>query len=184
MQAHQDPQGQPALQPPVSEQDHIQGNIHAPVILVEYGDFECPYCGKAYPAVKELQKRLGDRLCFVYRHFPLPQHPHAEHAAEAAEAAGAQGKFWEMHDYLFEHQQNLSDRDLLDDAQALGLDTGRFTSEMEQGTYANQIKEDLENGELSDVAGTPTFFINGTNPTNAYDFKTLLAAIENASPVR
>lgn len=175
---------QPTLQPPVSKQDHVQGDIEAPIMLVEYGDFECPYCGKAYTAVKEIQKRLGNQLCFVFRHFPLPQHAHAEHAAEAAEASGAQGKFWEMHDYLFEHQQDLSDRHLFNDAQALGLDTARFTSEMEQGIYTSQIEEDLESGELSGVEGTPAFFINGTGYTNANDLHTLLAAIENASASR
>src|SRR6266566_10155949 len=95
---------------PVGPRDHRQGPEDAPVTLVEYGDYECPYCGAAHPVVKEIQQRLGDQLCFVFRHFPLTQiHPHAEHAAEAAEAAGAQGKFWQMHDTLFEHQQALDD---------------------------------------------------------------------------
>ncbi len=170
-----------SLRPPVSEQDNIQGNTHAPVTLVEFGDFECPDCGDAYPIVKEVQKRLGNRLRFVYRHYPLPQHPHAEHAAETAEAAGAQGKFWEMHDYLFEHQRALNDANLLKGAQALHLDTSRFESEMEQGIYTSQVAEDVESGDLSGVAGTPTFFINGQMHTDSYDLQTLLAALEKAS---
>jgi protein-disulfide isomerase len=102
---------------PVSQRDHQQGPATAPVTLVEYGDYECPYCGEAYPIVKEIKLRLGDRLRFVFRNFPLTQsHPHAEHAAEAAEAAAAQGKFWEMHDSLFEHQQALDDTHLVHDA--------------------------------------------------------------------
>src|SRR6059058_4798396 len=110
------------LTPSVYEHDHAQGPATAPVTLVEYGDYECPYCGAAYPMVKEVQARLGDRLRFAYRHFPLSQaHPHAEHAAEAAEAAGAQGRFWEMHDTLFEHQRALDDAHLRLYAESLGL---------------------------------------------------------------
>src|SRR5689334_17654267 len=101
-----------SLTPPVSARDHLWGTVGAPITLVEYGDYECPYCGAAYPTVRELQRVLGDRLCFVFRHFPLAEmHPHAEHAAEAAEAAGAQGKFWEMHDTLYMHQDALADPD-------------------------------------------------------------------------
>src|SRR2546423_12240032 len=112
---------------PVSQRDHQQGPETAPVTLVEYGDYECPYCGEAHPIVKELQRRLGDRLRFVFRNFPLTNaHPHAEHAAETAEAAGAQGKFWEMHDYLYEHQRALDDEHLETYAGTLGLDVERF----------------------------------------------------------
>src|SRR5438874_12280859 len=116
---------------PVSQRDHQQGPETAPVTLVEYGDYECPYCGEAYPIVKEIQRRLGDRLRFVFRNFPLTQsHPHAEHAAEAAEAAAVQEKFWEMHDYLFEHQQALDDAPLVQYAVTLTLDTESFVREM------------------------------------------------------
>src|SRR3954462_10912004 len=115
---------------PVAGRDHIQGRIDAPIALVEYGDYECPYCGQVYPMVKEIQKRLGDRLCFVFRNFPLiNSHPHAEHAAEAAEAAGAQGKFWEMHDLLFEKQGCLADEDIGRYSTALDLDTPRLMRE-------------------------------------------------------
>src|ERR1044071_967613 len=112
----------PKLVVPVAKRDHIQGPIDAPFALLEYGDYECPYCGDAYPIVKLVQRRLGDRLCFAFRNFPLVNsHPHAEHAAEAAEAAGAQGKFWEMHDRLFERQFALDDDYLVEDAGDLGL---------------------------------------------------------------
>jgi protein-disulfide isomerase len=177
---NQDRQAEQTLQPAVSERDHIQGDVDAPVTLVEYGDFECPDCGAAYPIVKQVQQRLGKRMRFVYRHYPLPQHPHAEHAAEAAEAAGAQGKFWEMHDYLFEHQRALGDKQLLQGAQQLGLNESRFLSEMEQGIYTSQIEEDVESGDVSGVEGTPTFFINGVFYDDAYDPETLLAALEGA----
>ena len=120
------------LTQPVSERDHVQGPPTAPVTLVEYGDYECPYCGAAYPIVKEVKRRLGDRLRFVFRNFPLGNmHPHAEHAAEAAEAAAAQGKFWEMHDELYEHQRALDDAQLEGYAGAVGLDVERFDREME-----------------------------------------------------
>jgi protein-disulfide isomerase len=172
------------LVPPVSARDHIQGQPNAPITLVEFGDFECPACGAAYPAVKEVQQQLGDRLRFVFRNYPLEQHPHAEHAAEAAEAAGAQGKFWLMHDYLFEHQDALSDRELVDDARAVGLDTSRFVSDLEQGTYTGQVEEDMQSGDQSGVAGTPTLFINGQPYNGPFDDpQALLAAIEqNTSP--
>ena len=116
---------------PVNDLDHIQGPRTAPVNLVEYGDYECPYTGQAYPIVKEIQKRLGDKLLFVFRNFPLSEiHPHAQHAAEAAEAADAQGKFWDMHDYLFEHQLALDDNHLLKYAAALGIDTDKFRKDV------------------------------------------------------
>ncbi len=125
------------LKPPVGASDHVQGPAKAPVTLLEYGDYECPYCGEAYAVVKALQKRLGDQVRFVFRNFPLAEaHPHAEHAAEAAEAAGAQGKFWEMHDMLYENQDALEDDDLVRYARALHLDVPRFVKEMESGTYA------------------------------------------------
>ena len=164
---------------PVSERDHTQGPAAAPVTLVEYGDYECPYCGQAYPTVKELQQRLGDRLRFVFRNFPLANaHPHAQHAAEAAEAAAAQGRFWEMHDYLYEHQRALDDRHLLDYAAALGLDQGQFERAMADHTYAARVHEDFRSGVRSDVNGTPTFFINGLRHDDSFDLETLLAALE------
>jgi formate-nitrite transporter family protein len=150
------------LTPPVSERDHVAGHADAPVTLVEYGDYECPHCGRAYPIVKVAQVRLGSLLRFVFRNFPLSEaHPHAEHAAEAAEAAGAQGKFWEMHDVIFEHQDALEDEDLIAYADALGLDAGRVARELEEGVWAKRVREDFRSGVRSGVNGTPTFFVNG-----------------------
>ncbi len=169
------------LKPPVGANDHVQGSAKAPVTLVEYGDYECPYCGEAYSVVKELQERLGDQMRFVFRNFPLAQaHPHAEHAAEAAEAAGAQGKFWEMHDMLYENQDALEDEDLVRYARALKLDVPRFVKEMEAGTYTERVREDFRSGVRSGVNGTPSFFINGARHDGAYDLASLLAAIEEA----
>jgi protein-disulfide isomerase len=166
---------------PVNPQDHIQGPSTAPVTLVEYADFECSYCGAAYPVVKDVQRQAGDQLRFVFRNFPLVQsHPHAEHAAEAAESAAAQGKFWEMHDTLFEHQHALDDDHLLQYAAELGLDQQRFDADMAQHRYAGKIEEDLEGGEESGVPGTPTFFINGVMYEGAPDPQSLLEAIREA----
>jgi protein-disulfide isomerase len=149
------------LTPSVSAQDHTAGPDDAPITLVEYGDYECPYCGMAYPVVKAIQRELGSSLRFVFRNFPLGEaHPHARHAAQAAEAAGAQGKFWEMHDMLFEHQSALEDADLIGYAKALGLDAERVARELKEGTYAKRVRNDFRNGMRSGVNGTPTFFIN------------------------
>ena len=167
---------------PVSERDHTQGPATAPVTLVEYGDYECPYCGQAYAIVKEVQRRLGDRLRLVFRNFPLTNaHPHAAHAAEAAEAAAAQGKFWEIHDYLYEHQRELEDPHLLQAAEQVGLDVARFRQEMEAQTHVARVREDFMGGVRSDVNGTPSFFINGVRHDESYDLETLLAALERAS---
>jgi protein-disulfide isomerase len=166
---------------PVTERDHIQGNPNAPLTLLEYGDYECPYCGAAYPNVKLVQQRMGERLRFVFRNFPLAQiHPHAEHAAEAAEAAGEQGKFWEMHDTLFEHQDALDDLDLVRYAVDLGLDVARFEGEMAAHVHAGRVREDFLSGVRSGVNGTPTFFINGRRHDGSYDLGTLVAALEAA----
>ena len=171
------------LSPPVSERDHSQGPPSAPVTLVEYGDYECPYCGAAYPIVKEVQQRLGDRVRFVFRNFPITTaHPHAEHAAEAAEAAAAQGKFWEMHDHLYEHQRALDDEHLEAYAAAVGLEVERFDREMEGQVYAARVRADFMSGVRSGVNGTPTFFINGRRHDSSYDLETLLAAIDAAAP--
>jgi formate-nitrite transporter family protein len=157
------------LTPAVGERDHIAGPGDAPVTLVEYGDFECPYCGMAYPIVKELQQRLGRRLRFVFRNFPLAEsHPHAEHAAEAAEAAAEQGKFWEMHDTLYEHQRALEDADLVRYAEELRLDADRVARELEPGTETRRVREDFRSGVRSGVNGTPTFFVNGERYDGAW----------------
>ena len=171
-----------ALTLPVGKRDHIQGPADAPVTLVEYGDYECPHCGRAYPIVKEVQKRMGRRLRFVYRNFPLREsHPHAQQAAEAAEAAGAQGKFWEMHDRLFERQFALDGEYLIEYAGDVGLDVARFRKELEGGVYEPRVREDFRSGVTSGVNGTPTFFINGVRHDDSWDAKPLLAALEEAA---
>ena len=166
---------------PVGSSDHIQGLATAPVTLVEYGDYECPSCGAAYPIVKAVQRHLGAQVRFVFRNFPLTTvHPHAQHAAEAAEAAGAQGRFWEMHDTLFEHQDALTDEAPIGYAKALGLDTTRFAHELRQHLYAARVREDVASGAQSGVNGTPTFYINGGCHDAPYDLETLLGAVAAA----
>jgi protein-disulfide isomerase len=166
---------------PVSERDHAQGLADAPITLVEYGDYECPYCGQAYPIVKEVQRRLGSRLRFVFRNFPLSEsHPHAEHAAEAAEGAGARGQFWGMHDMLFEHQRALHDRHLVEYASALGLEGAVFEDELRAHTYRARVREDFLSGVRSGVNGTPTFFINGVRFDGSWDPDTLSDALTAA----
>jgi protein-disulfide isomerase len=160
--------------------DHIQGPINAPITIIEYGDFECPYTGKAYPIVKEIIRRLGDSIRFVFRNFPLNEiHPHPEQAAEAAEAAGSQEKFWQMHDYLFEHQEVLDDRHLLEYAKRVGLDIKRFENEISRHIYAPVINDSLRNGIKSGVEGTPTFFLNGVRYEDSWDLETLLETIRS-----
>jgi protein-disulfide isomerase len=163
---------------PVARRDHIQGSIDAPIALLEYGDYECTYCGEAYPIIKAIQERLGDRLCFAFRNFPLVNsHPHAQHAAEAAEAAGAQGKFWEMHDLLFENQEALDDENLAQYAAALGLDARRLIAEVIAGEHNARVREDFTSGARGGVNGTPTFFVNGVRYDGAPDVDALLAAL-------
>jgi protein-disulfide isomerase len=170
---------------PVAGRDHLQGPIDAPVALVEYGDYECPYCGEAHPVVKAIQKRLGQRLCFVFRNFPLSNaHPHAEHAAEAAEAAGVQGKFWEMHDVLFKNQEELQDEALAQYATVLGLDADCLMREVLAGTHRERLREDFKSGARSGVNGTPTFFINGVRYDGDPDEEDLLAALTEAASAR
>jgi protein-disulfide isomerase len=145
---------------PVGPEDHIRGPVDAPVTLVEYGDFECPYCGMAYPVVKALEKLFGDRLRVVFRHFPLEQHPHAEKAADTSEFAADYGKFWEMHDVLFEHQRALDERHLIGYALDLGLDVNALATALRDGTYEGIVAEQKEGGEASGIPGTPAFFLN------------------------
>jgi protein-disulfide isomerase len=168
---------------PVSEErDHVQGPAAAPVTLLEYGDYECPYCGAAYPIVKQVQARLGDQLRFVFRNFPITtSHPHAEQAAEAAEAAAAQDRFWEMHDHLYEHQRRLGDDDLRGYADELGLDVARFSDELAEHAHAARVREDFMSGVRSGVNGTPTFYVNGVRHDGSYELDTLLAALEDAA---
>jgi protein-disulfide isomerase len=167
---------------PVSdERDHIQGPAETSVTLLEYGDYECPYCGAAYPIVKQVQAQMGDRLRFVFRNFPIStSHPHAEQAAEAAEAAAAQGRFWEMHDHLYEHQRHLEAGDLRTYAEELGLDVERFDRELAENVHAARVREDFMSGVRSGVNGTPTFYVNGNRHDGSYDLDSLVAALERA----
>src|SRR3954471_19689971 len=147
---------------PVGSRDHATGHEGAPITLVEYGDYECGFCGRAYPIVKNIRRHFGDQLRFVFRNFPLTRsHPHAEMAAEVAEAAAAQGKFWEMHDRLFEHQSKLERSDLIEHAAHLKLDIKRIGDELERRVHLARVKEDYESGANSGIDGTPGFFING-----------------------
>jgi protein-disulfide isomerase len=172
-----------ALTMPVTEdRDHFQGPADAAVTLVEYGDYECPFCGAAYPIIKEVQARTGEVLRFVFRNFPITtSHPHAERAAEAAEAAAAQGRFWEMHDLLYENQKRLRDQDLRAHAERLGLDVEPFDRDLAEHVHVARIHEDFMSGVRSGVNGTPTFYVNGVRHDDSYDVDTLLAAIERAA---
>lgn len=168
----------PALTVPIGDGDHVAGPRTAPVTLLEYGDYECPFCGAAHTVVHKVRTMLGHELRFAYRHFPLGQiHPHAFVAAEAAEAAGAQGMFWEMHDILFTHQDRLGAEDLLEYAQRLGLDLPRFTRELASHTHASTVRAHFSSGVRSGVNGTPTFFINGYRHNGGYDLPSLLEAL-------
>jgi protein-disulfide isomerase len=163
------------------ERDHVRGVDDAPITLVEYGDFECPYCGQAEPIIRELLSACDDDLRFVFRHLPLSDvHPHAQMAAEAAEAAAAQGAFWAMHDLLFAHQDELTARALRSYADELGLDPERFSDELRRRRHAARVRDDVATADASGVTGTPTFFINGRRHYGAYDTASLLAAVRSA----
>jgi Na+/H+ antiporter NhaA len=163
------------------ERDHIRGAADAPVTLVEYGDFECPYCGRAEPAIRELLAEWGDELRYVFRHLPLSDvHPWAQLAAEAAEAAGAQGEFWGMHDLLLAHQGELTPSSLRGYARELGLDVERFAEELRRRTYAARVSADVASADASGVSGTPSFFVNGRRHSGVYDVATLSAAVRAA----
>jgi protein-disulfide isomerase len=163
---------------PVTSRDHIQGPEDAPLTLVEYGDYECPSCGSAYPIVKRVQEKFGKRLRFVFRNFPLSEiHPHAESAAETAEFAAAQGRFWEMHDLLFENQEQLSEALYSELVQELGLSPAALRQAIEEGKYKDRVRTDFSSGVRSGVNGTPTFFIKGTRHDGPFDYETLVSAL-------
>jgi protein-disulfide isomerase len=176
-------QAQATLSQPVSDRrDHIRGNPAAAVTLLEYGDFECPHCGRAHPILVDLMERIGNEVRFVFRHFPLSQiHPHAPLAAEAAEAAGAQRKFWEMHDTLFENQESLDPQSIMAYAAELDLNLPQFQLELAEHTQLPRVREDFSSGVRSGVNGTPTFFINGRRHDGPWDLPALMAAIEEES---
>jgi protein-disulfide isomerase len=163
------------------ERDHIRGPEDAPVTLLEYGDFECPYCGQAEQVIRELLVSLGSDVRYVWRHLPLNDvHPRAQLAAEAAEAAAAQGAFWEMHDALLEHQDELRPADLGERARELGLDVDRLVADLREHSYANRVLADVASADESGVSGTPTFFINGRRHYGVYDIQALTDAVRAA----
>jgi protein-disulfide isomerase len=174
------------LKNPVTPTDHSQGPEDAPATLVEYGDYQCPHCGHAHSIVKRVQKHFGKQVRFVFRNFPLSQiHPEAEGAAETAEFAAAHGKFWEMHDLLFENQEQLSDSLFLQLAKKLKLPIDAMESAIESGEFATRVGSDFSGGVRSGVNGTPTFFINGRRHDGPFEYPDLVAAIEDAiGPVK
>src|SRR5829696_2153382 len=167
---------------PVGTRDHLRGPKDAPVTLVKYGDYECPYCAEAHPLLKELQERAGEQVRFVFRHFPLDStHPRARRAAQAAEAAASQGRFWEMHDLLYERQDELGEEDLMRYAAELGLDLRQFEEDLTNDDHAGRIDEDRLGGDRAGVRGTPAFFVNGVRYKGPMDLDGLLAAVEEAT---
>jgi protein-disulfide isomerase len=166
------------LRNPVTPQDHAQGKPDALVTLVEYGDYQCPHCGRAYPIVKAVQKHFGDRLRFVFRNFPLREaHPWAEAAAETSEFAATEGKFWEMHDVLFENQTRFDRAIFAKFGNHLGLDPQALEQALDEGRFAEKVRHDFTGGVRSGVNGTPTFFINGERHDANFEFETLVEAI-------
>jgi protein-disulfide isomerase len=167
------------LSPPVGPDDHVSGSADTPITLVEYGDYQCPYCGMAHPIVKELQREFGDSLRLVFRNMPLANvHPHAEAAAEAAEAVG-EGHFWAMHDLLYENQSNLSDAALARYAVEAGADESSFTAALESGGPRRRVQRDLESALRSGANGTPTFFINGVRYDGSWQLEPFLETLRS-----
>ncbi|AFY34055.1 DsbA family protein [Calothrix sp. PCC 7507] len=166
---------------PISERDHTQGAIDAPIVLVEYGNYQCPHSGEAHRIIPQIQKELGNKLYFAFRHFPQPQiYPQSYKTAEAAEIAAAQGKFWQMHNTLFECQTALSNGYLVEYAHQLGLNVPQFLRDMTNHIYVDQVAEDFQSGTNSGVNSTPTFFINGFRYKNKWDVESLLEALLQA----
>ena len=169
------------LKRPVTQSDHHQGPLDAGIVLVEYGDYQCPYCGEEYPHLKKVQKHFGDRMCFVFRNFPLTQaHPYAERAAEFAEAAATVGKFWPMHDMLYENQDALDDDSLVGYARELGLDDDLIRSALDDA-YIERIRRDFSGGVRSGVNGTPCLFVNGVRYNGERDADSLIALFNEIS---
>jgi protein-disulfide isomerase len=159
---------------PVSEEDHAQGSPRAAVTLLEYGDYQCPYCGQAYPIIKDVQAAMGPKLRFVFRNFPLTQaHPYAELAAEAAESAAVDEKFWEMHDALYKNQLMISEDGVVEIARKLGLNLSRFVEDIRTRKFINHVRKDFMGGVKSGVNGTPCFFINGKRYDRPWDYDSL-----------
>ena len=169
-----------SLKPAVSKTDNRQGSDKAVIELVEYGDYQCPHCGHAYPIIKKIQKALGEKLLFVFRNFPLQEiHEDALLAAVASEAAALQNKFWEMHDLIFENQQDLSEENILALAESLKLDRKKFEKDLENEKLLDKVKADLESGIRSGVNGTPTFFVNGIKYNGSWEYADLLSYLKS-----
>lgn len=169
----------------MTDDDHVRGPREAQLVVIEYGDFQCPYCARARPTLLRLQRRHGDRIALVYRHLPLEHlHPLAELVAEAAEAAGAQGKFWEMHDLLFEHQQQLNSANVPLLAQELGLDAQRFMEELQNRVHCDKVHAHAEQAARLGASQTPSFFLNGERYEGDSDYDSLTAAVERALGAR
>ena len=166
------------LSPPVDAEDHIAGPYGAPLELVMYGDFQCPYCSAAQSIVRRVRDRLDGRLRFVFRHLPLTEvHPEAERAAEASEAAAAQGSFWEMHDALYANGGRLAEADLVAVADRIGLDVERFRADLGSGAFASRVARDADAARANGVAATPAFFVNGVRHTDSFDARSLVEAL-------
>jgi protein-disulfide isomerase len=164
----------------IASHDHLQGAMDAPVILLEYGDYQCPYCAEVHKMIKTIQQRLDRQLCFVFRHFPQKQlHCRSQKVAEASEAVAAQGKFWQIHDILFERQKSLRDGDLVEYANELGLDLYQFLQAIAQHRYADRVAEDVHSGRQCQVTHTPTLFINESRYSGAWEVEQLMTAIES-----
>jgi protein-disulfide isomerase len=171
------------LDPPLGPRDHVDGPDDAPLELVMYGDFQCPFCNAAQPILRRVRDRLEGRLRFAFRHFPLRDvHPDAQRAAEASEAAAAQGEFWAMHDALYAARGVLGLDAVLAAARSVGLDAERVRAELADGAYTGRVEEDMRSGRAAGVMGTPTFFVNGVRHTEGYDAQSLIAALESSSP--
>jgi len=167
------------LTPPLSAEDHVAGRDRAPLELVIFGDFQCPYCTAAYPILRRVRDQLAERLIFAFRHFPLRDvHPDAQRAAEAAEAAAAQGAFWEMHDRMYDSRGALSRAELISHAAELGLDTDRVATELDASVHAPRVQRDVDSGLASGVMGTPAFFVGGRMHAGSFDAASLIAALE------
>ncbi len=170
------------LDAPVTESDHVRGSFLAPLTLLEYGDYECPYCHQAYPVVNQVRERLGDRLRFVFRNFPQNSvHPHASIAAQAAEAAGAQDKFWEMHDFLYANQADLANLNLSNAALRLGLEIYRFEADLSSEIFSHRVRRDFQSGLRSGVTGTPALFVNDVRYTGEIAVEPIILALTSTT---
>ncbi|HEY4148981.1 MAG TPA: thioredoxin domain-containing protein [Chitinophagaceae bacterium] len=169
-----------SLRVPVSDNDHSQGEKNAAIVLIEYGDYECPHCGAAYPVIKKLQKHFGGKLRFIFRNFPIAEsHPHAVTAAYVAEASALQDKFWPVHDLIYEHQQNLSTKLLLSLAESAGVDIKQLSQDISTPAVTDRVEKDLEGGARSGVNGTPSFFVNGYKYEGYHEYDRMRKDLES-----